>query len=111
MTKIAKCKNLNFKGSVSIRPFSCLNPIFFIFILYLICIDCLTMQYQLVWFTGFQCMHDLSGWGNSFPLKVWLQKSIFFYSKFILQNGGCNRKSTLLDLKDDDNIVLKFIPE
>ena len=29
----------------------------------------------------------------------------------MLQNGGCNRKSTLLDLKDDDNIVLKFIPE
>ena len=29
----------------------------------------------------------------------------------MLQNGGCNRKSTLLDLKDDDDIVLKFIPE
>ena len=29
----------------------------------------------------------------------------------MLQNGGCNWKSTFLDLKDDDNIVLKFIPE
>ena len=29
----------------------------------------------------------------------------------MLQNGGCNRKSTPLDLKDDDDIVLKFIPE
>ena len=28
----------------------------------------------------------------------------------MLQNGGCNRKSTLLDLKDDDDFVLKFIP-
>ena len=29
----------------------------------------------------------------------------------MLQNGGCNRKSTHLKLKDDDNIVMKFIPE
>ena len=29
----------------------------------------------------------------------------------MLQNGGCNRKSTLLDLKGDDDIVMKFIPE
>ena len=29
----------------------------------------------------------------------------------MFQNGGCNRKSTLLDLKDCDNIGLKFIPE
>ena len=29
----------------------------------------------------------------------------------MLQNGGCNRKNLFLDLKDDDNIVLKFIPE
>ena len=29
----------------------------------------------------------------------------------MLQNGGCNRKSTLLELKDDDDIVMKFIPK
>ena len=29
----------------------------------------------------------------------------------MLHDGGCNRKSTLLDLKDDDDIVLKFTPE
>ena len=28
----------------------------------------------------------------------------------MLKNSGCNRKSTLLDLKDGDNIVVKFIP-
>ena len=28
----------------------------------------------------------------------------------MLQNGGCNRKCTLLDLKDDGYIVMKFIP-
>ena len=68
------------------------------------------MQYQLVWFTGFHCMHDLSGSCNSTPLKVQLQKCYCFYRKFMLQNGGCNWKSTLMDLKDGDNIVLKFIP-
>ena len=29
----------------------------------------------------------------------------------MLQNGGCNRKSTLLAFKGDDDIVMKFIPE
>ena len=69
------------------------------------------MQSQLVWFTVFHRMNDLSGWGNSIPLKVYLQICHFFYSKSMLQNGGCNRKSTVLGLKDGDNIVLKFIPE
>ena len=68
------------------------------------------VQYQIVWFTGFRCIHDLSGWGNSTPLKVKIQKCYFFYFKFMLQNSGCNRKSTLLDLKDDDNSVMKNIP-
>ena len=45
------------------------------------------------------------------PIKSMVTKMLFFYSKFMLQNGGCNRKSTLLDLKDDDDIVLEFIPE
>ena len=59
------------KGSVSIRPFSWLKPIFFkLCILKLICIDYLMMQYQLVWFTDFCCMHDVNGWGYSTPLKV-----------------------------------------
>ena len=63
------------------------------------------VQYQIVWFTGFRCMHDLSGWVKSIVTKM-----LFFYSKFMLQNGGCKRKNTLLDLKDDEYIVLKFIP-
>ena len=42
--------------------------------------------------------------------KYSYQNAFFFYFKFMLQNGGCNRKSTLLDLKDDDDFVLKFIP-
>ena len=29
----------------------------------------------------------------------------------MLQNGGCNRKIAVLDLKEGDNIVLKFILE
>ena len=28
----------------------------------------------------------------------------------MLRNGGCDRKSTLPALKDDDNIVMNFIP-
>ena len=69
------------------------------------------VQFQIVLFTGFCCTHDLNGWGNSNPLKVYIQKCYFSFSKFMLQNGGCNRKSTILNLKDDDNIVMKFIPE
>ena len=66
------------KGLVSLRSFSWLKPIFFkLCILQLICIDYLMMQYQHVWVTGFQCMHDLSVCGNSTPLKVKLQKCYF----------------------------------
>ena len=53
-------------------------------------------------------MHDLSGWGNSTPSKVKIQKCYFFYYKLMLQNSGCNRKKTLLDLKDDDNIFYEI---
>ena len=65
------------------------------------------VQYQIVWFTGLGCMHDLSGWGNSTPLDT---KMLFFLFQVHAQHDGCNRKSTLLHLKDDDNIVMKFIP-
>ena len=67
------------KGPVSIRPFSWLKPIFFkLCILKLICTDCLMVQYHIVWFTDFCCMHDLSGWGNSTPLEVQIQICYFF---------------------------------
>ena len=75
------------------------------------------VQYQIVWFTGFCCicMHDLSGWVNSTPLKASIVTKMLFFSIpsscFKMVVAIANRKSTLLDLKDDDNIVLKFIPE
>ena len=111
MFNIAHLSKSVVKGQVSIRPFSWLKPICFkLFVLSLICIDCVMVQYQILWFTCFCCMHDLSGWGNSTPFKSIETKMLFFYFKFMLQNGGCNRKRTLVDLKDDDNIVMKFVP-
>ena len=59
------------------------------------------VQYQIVWFTGFCCMH---------PIKSIDTKRLFFYSKFMLQKMVVAIGRVILDLKDDNNIVMKFIP-
>ena len=89
---------------LSYKAISLQKPNFFkLCIIKLVCIACQMMQYQIVWFTSLRCMHDLSGWGYRY------KNDIFFYSKSIFQNGGCNMKSTVLGLKDDANIVLNII--
>ena len=45
------------------------------------------VQYQIVWFTGLGCMHDVSGWGNSTPLDT---KMLFFLFQVHAQHDGCN---------------------
>ena len=35
------------------------------------------VQYQIVWFTGFRCMHDLCGWGYYTLLKNSYKNAIF----------------------------------